>query len=154
MHGRRHSACVHVRLPVADRHRQGCLKRFQATMVGGKLFVKSFPPHPPSETSRLFRPCRLLPVCVPVCVSAQAGPHRQAGRAAKSLWNLGETLSSDLSAAQLGTPPKRLRPSREGGWQARRFPPVKTTTSWLEPRSSIAPWPGLRCAFRLIPAAQ
>jgi len=44
---------------VRIRHHSGCLNRFQATMVGGKLFEKSFPPRPPSETFRLLQqPCR------------------------------------------------------------------------------------------------
>jgi len=46
---------------VRTRRRSGCLRRFQATIVGGKLFVKSFPPRPLSETSWLLQPCRPLP---------------------------------------------------------------------------------------------
>jgi len=123
--------CLRVR---TGRHGQGCLKRSQVTMVGGKLFVKSFPPHPPSETSRLFQPCRLLPVCVPVCASAQSGPHRPP-RQPESLWKgvrgrtFLQTSPPHSWGLRRGTPPrdsaeaatslsrrrKRLRPSREGG---------------------------------------
>jgi len=68
VHARRHSGCLRVRLPVADR--QGSLKRFQATMAGGKLFDFSAFPALPARA------------CLRVCTGRPAGQPKVFGSGA------------------------------------------------------------------------
>jgi len=132
------------------------IRRDECSAAYAKQIRKEFPPTP------LFRNFRAV-----TALRAPAGTARK-----KSLGGgLGESLSSDLSAAQVGTPPrdsaeaatslsrrrKRLRPSREGGWQARRFPPGRgrglsgagTRRERPEPKFLIMPLTWHRGGFAL-----
>jgi len=132
---------------VRVRPHSGCWKRFQATRVGGKLFVKSFPPHPPSETSRLLLPCRLLPVGQTRVFGRGSGGKPFFRHRTSSAWHGHSEAEGFRLETSWFLQPCRLLPARRPGslWNlgenlsSERFPPAQATSRGLEPRSLITP---------------